>query len=1165
MQRYKKNLGKVSLTAEGIWNIKNEYDILSIVYEEFTKQAFVSKKNVPNGIDIHNGEFWMPLNVSGYADNNFIILSEKTDDNNIKSYTLEEAICSISEVGRRPGAIIAFYNENSDRLDIGGRWEIWQFNSINTLDWENISTWQNIYYNYNKFVGWYKSENDLKQYNPFPEIGCYAFVGNELNEANIYICSNKYVWDITLEHPRDYIKIIVDGNVSVGENGNWINNGKDTGIPASIKGENAKTPIFRNNNNIIEITYDNVNWSPISSEIAAWFRWQNIGGQTNSLGKIQISRDNVVWTDLSGEFINNLRINKYIGVNDQLPIEDILEGSIYAKGPYYEEKDTTKENPIYRLWVYAWKDNNLVWIDNGNFQSINAGIVQELGNNENVVMSQKAVTREFDKLTNVNIDIANNLKQGNYILTGRKYDLLSYSETLEGSFKSIKLNVLKNEEYLLTGTGGGRQYIDGGLYTEDITSTAINGTYTYSSTNIGETTVPTHSYNGGWKCIAREVKSGEQYKISGTGGGGARLYCLTNKENVIIAIANSSEVQDGLVLDIQEDGMLYCSFDLHAEYQVTRTYFVETSSNLAGARLYCLTDENGYIIDISDAEESVNNKKIYIQNNGYLYINVLVNYAYSLNKIANRLNNIETKLDYIDNTVSQNTNFIKENKDKINDVETKVESLENILISKTNHSEDITTLVISGYYSYTATTVGEVTVVNSNYDGGWRCIAQIVKPGDKYIITGTGGGGARLYCLVDNNNIIKAIAGSGETQNNFELYIEEAGTLYCSFNNSAVYKIIKEYTETSIVDFGSKAIWKNGSYEFGKTCNLDYTSPNIDRYDLPNAGNIINAIYGWYDELVAKYPNYIIRENCDEVMASIGIIKPAEINDLPMYMYKFIPPKSPNSSSFAAVDSDANRIKAFIITGAHPEYTAVWDCYNAMRLICENWADDKNLEELRWNADIYIIPCYNLYGVNNTTRTNENGVDLNRNAPTKEWAVQGSLGDSTYSGTEAGSEYSTKVLIHYLSVIKPQIFIDHHNTNVGSGTNEGDGKNMIYTHCVHQIGIDLSAVLISQMTRKWKMRYTDTFPSVETDNILFGYTLYDHIKGSIGRYAAEQGCLGSTYESNFGILYKNGIYSTDNRQTNNIIVNTCATEGFINYLLRSLTMYSQYVGVNNLE
>ena len=66
------------------------------------------------------------------------------------------------------------------------------------------------------------------------------------------------------------------------------------------------------------------------------------------------------------------------------------------KGPYYDESDTLNDNPTYRMWIYAWKGNTLAWQDNGEFQSIPAGIVQETGNNENIVMSQKAVTENLN-------------------------------------------------------------------------------------------------------------------------------------------------------------------------------------------------------------------------------------------------------------------------------------------------------------------------------------------------------------------------------------------------------------------------------------------------------------------------------------------------------------------------------------------------------------------------------------------------------------------------------------------------------------------------------------------------------------------------------------------------------------------------------------------------
>lgn len=405
MQQYRKNLGKVSLTAEGAWDGTKGYDILSIVYDEHTQHGFISRQAVPEGVDLYNKEYWMPFNVSGYADNNVIILSKKTAEHTIQSYTLEEAIASIKSVGRRPGAILGFYNENADRLDIGGRWELWQFNDTNVYNWDNIDSWQNLYYNYNKFMGWYQSEEHLKKYAPFPEIGCYAFVGSEFNEATVYRCDSKYIWRNTTQHAWDYVKVIVDGNVTVGENGNWFNNGEDTGIPASVKGENGKTPVFREKDNTIQYSFDNVNWITISDKVAAWFRWNATTGDTqaNNVGRIQISRDNVIWTNLSGDIINNLHISRYIGADESLPTSGIAEGTIYAKGPTYADEDTSHNNPIYRLWVYAWKDNTLAWQDNGEFTSIAAGVVQETGDSETEVMSQKAVTEKLSKLLKNNL------------------------------------------------------------------------------------------------------------------------------------------------------------------------------------------------------------------------------------------------------------------------------------------------------------------------------------------------------------------------------------------------------------------------------------------------------------------------------------------------------------------------------------------------------------------------------------------------------------------------------------------------------------------------------------------------------------------------------------------------------------------------------------------
>ena len=254
---------------------------------------------------------------------------------------------------------------------------------------------------------------------------------------------------------RDGSNMLV-GDISISSNGNWVINGVETNHKAT--GERGYTPIlrvgdnnklqasydggynfsdisqnsvftqfaiignklnisddlgktwkpiseyiaswFRVKDNKLEISRDNTTWSAISEPIASWFRWEatEADSQANNLGRLQISRDNRTWDTLSGDIINNLHISKYIGADDTLPTTGIPEGTIYAKGPTYAEDDTLNENPIYRLWVYAWKDDVLAWVDNGEFTSIAAGIVQEMGDSETELMSQKAITEFIRQL-----------------------------------------------------------------------------------------------------------------------------------------------------------------------------------------------------------------------------------------------------------------------------------------------------------------------------------------------------------------------------------------------------------------------------------------------------------------------------------------------------------------------------------------------------------------------------------------------------------------------------------------------------------------------------------------------------------------------------------------------------------------------------------------------
>ncbi|MBR6516367.1 MAG: DUF4886 domain-containing protein [Bacilli bacterium] len=147
---------------------------------------------------------------------------------------------------------------------------------------------------------------------------------------------------------------------------------------------NIINPIYRVINNKLNASYDGgVTFEPASDYIASYFRWSD----NNT---IQISNDNVTWSNLSEPMSNNLFIKGYVDSFDQLPTNEEL-GAIYMVGT---------EAPFH---MYVKTSNS--WVDNGAFTSVTAGIVQEMGDSETLVMSQKAVTDEIINLNEKNIFI----------------------------------------------------------------------------------------------------------------------------------------------------------------------------------------------------------------------------------------------------------------------------------------------------------------------------------------------------------------------------------------------------------------------------------------------------------------------------------------------------------------------------------------------------------------------------------------------------------------------------------------------------------------------------------------------------------------------------------------------------------------------------------------
>lgn len=76
------------------------------------------------------------------------------------------------------------------------------------------------------------------------------------------------------------------------------------------------------------------------------------------------------------------------------------------------------------------------------------------------------------------------------------------------------------------------------------------------------------------------------------------------------------------------------------------------------------------------------------------------------------------------------------------------------------------------------------------------------------------------------------------------------------------------------------------------------------------------------------------------------------------------------------------------------------------------------------NTKLLMIPCLNKSGMELNKRTNANGVDLNRNFPTKNWGTVQM--NAFYGGKSPASEEETRFVIDTVEQYKPEIILTLH-------------------------------------------------------------------------------------------------------------------------------------------
>lgn len=88
-----------------------------------------------------------------------------------------------------------------------------------------------------------------------------------------------------------------------------------------------------------------------------------------------------------------------------------------------------------------------------------------------------------------------------------------------------------------------------------------------------------------------------------------------------------------------------------------------------------------------------------------------------------------------------------------------------------------------------------------------------------------------------------------------------------------------------------------------------------------------------------------------------------------------------------------------------------------------NWLINKYLDKVP-DTSLLMLPCLNITGMAQNTRTNFNGVDLNRNFPTKNWKLSDK--NEYFGGESPASEFETRFIIDAVEKYRPKIILTLH-------------------------------------------------------------------------------------------------------------------------------------------
>lgn len=269
--------------------------------------------------------------------------------------------------------------------------------------------------------------------------------------------------------------------------------------------------------------------------------------------------------------------------------------------------------------------------------------------------------------------------------------------------------------------------------------------------------------------------------------------------------------------------------------------------------------------------------------------------------------------------------------------------------------------------------------------------------------------------------------------------------------------------------------------------------PGIKPTDQSN----IDAIYGYYDELMSNNPLYITK-------TEMG----ADSQGNMLYRYDF---KNPDQYHVTSKYS-TEKPKVILISGIHFEQAGIYSLYNTMKEITNN----PKLKDLKNDIHFIVVPLVNLYGAINGTRKNANGVDLARNFEIGwgSYPPDRKPTANTYCGTapltELECQYIDTILRDNADAI---FFVSCHSFQISNEVM----KDFIWATVNSKYSSNLGEKLIVKLSQEWANKYdiiatTNGYIDGNPNNKYIGISDVSSSGGTEGNQASKYGIHGGVLE-----------------------------------------------------